>query len=342
MKKVLFSTIILVCLVFSNVFAQSKVLKIATVAPARSVWDVEEKRLSQEWAQSTNGAVQMQFLSSNAMGGESAVIQKLNSVRPGQRAPIDGALFTNLGVANLAPESYFLTLALPFLFDSQEELDFVLTELKGRLDAAIGKKGYVPLGYFNVGWSYFFTKKPAHTAEELKAQKLSVSGMGLNELSNAFKMAGFNTIDVSPEKLLQSLKTPGGAEGFYTIPLYAYAGQYYKSLPYILDIGVFPVTACLVISQKSWGEVPAQYKDVMMQKVREAKARFAIGQKNSDKEYLDRCVAGGCQLVTLTDAEKKVFIETLRSDAPAMMKAGLVNEDMYNDVQKALNKYRNK
>lgn len=326
----------------SMAFAQVKTLKIATVAPSRSVWDIEENVLAQDWATVTDNNVIMKFMSSNAMGGENAVIQKLNSVRPGMRAPIDGALFTNLGVATLAPETYFLTLALPFLFDSPEELDFVLGEVQPRLDAAISKKGYIALGFFNVGWSYFFTKKPVHTASDLKSQKLSVAGVGLNELSNAFKVAGFTTIDVSPEKLLQSLKTPGGAEGFYTIPLYAYAGQYYKSLPYILNIGVFPVTAAFVMSSKSWSEIPDKYKSAMLQKVKEAKERFKIGQKTSDADYLQKCVDGGCTLITLTDEERAEFIKTLRGDIPAMMQTGLVNESMYSDVQKALQKYRNK
>lgn len=322
--------------------AQVKTLKIATVAPARSVWDVEEKRLAQEWARVTDNNVQMKFISSNAMGGESAVIKKLNSVLPGERAPIDGALFTNLGVANLAPETYFLTLALPFLFDNQEEIDYVLQVLSPRLQAAVAKKGYVILGWFNVGWAYFFTKKEVHTPKDLKSQKLSVSGVGLSELSNAFKEAGFTTIDIPPDKLLQSLKTPGGAEGFYTIPLYAYAGQHYKALPYILNIGIFPVTAAFVISQKTWSEISDKYKEAMKKEVKEAEKRFAISQKNSDKEYLQKCVEGGCTLVTLNEEEHKDFITTLRADIPAMIKTGLVNEEMFAEVQKALDKYRSK
>lgn len=336
-----FISIILFCAI-SSAFSQARVLKIATVAPANSVWDVEEKKLAQAWTKVTDNTVQMKFMSSNAMGGESSVIQKLNSVRPGQRAPIDGALFTNLGVANLAPETYFLTLALPFLFDNQEELDYVIDQLADTFNAAMSKKGYVALGYFNVGWSYFFTKKPARTPAELKSQKLSVAGVGLNELSNAFKVAGFNTIDVSTEKLLQSIKTPGGAEGFYTIPMYAYAGQYYKSLPYILDIGVFPVTAALVLSQKTWSEIPDKYKTAMLKEVQATRRQFAISQKNSDREYIERCVAGGCNLVTLTDEERKNFIDTLRSDIPAMVQTGLVDPSMFSNVQKLLEKYRNK
>ena len=68
-------------------------------------------------------------------------------------------------------------------------------------------KGNVLLGWFNVGWAYFYTKKPVHTPADLKTQKLSVAGIGLPQLSDAFKAAGFRTEDISPDKLLQNLKT---------------------------------------------------------------------------------------------------------------------------------------
>lgn len=321
-------------------FAQTKTLKIATIAPSRSVWDVEERRLAQEWARRTGNQVQMQFMSANAMGGEAGAIQKLNSVRPGQRAPIDGALFTSIGLASLVPETHFLTLALPFMFQDQDEIDYVLAELSPRFQNAASKKGYMILGCFNVGWAYFYTKKPARSPAELKAQRLSVAGVGTPELTNAFKAAGFNTSDVPAEKLLQSMRTPGGVEGFYTIPLYAYAGQYYKSLQYILDVPVFPVMAAFIMSEKSWSEIPDKFKADLLKAVKDAEKNFIESQRASDKEYLGRCVEGGCELVELTGEERKVMEDTLKDDAKAMINTGLFDQALYDDTMALLKKYR--
>jgi TRAP-type transport system periplasmic protein len=329
----------LVCTVVASA-QTARVLKIATIAPGRSAWDVEERKLAQKWAEQTGGKVQLQFMGTNAMGGETGVIQKLNAVRPGQRAPIDGAIFTNLGIANLAPESHILTLAAPFLFRSQSEVDVVLDAFSPRIQKAIAAKGYVLLGWFNVGWAYFYTKKPVHTPADLKNQKLSVSGLGMTELSDAFKAAGFKTEDISPDKLLQSVRTPGGVEGFYTIPLYAYAGQYYKSLPYILNAPICPVMAAFVISEKSWAEIPDEYKPAMMQSVKAAEKSFIEAQQNSDSDYLKRCADGGCTLINLTGDERKVMENTLRSDSAAMVKTGIIDQSFYTDVDLLLKKYR--
>jgi TRAP-type C4-dicarboxylate transport system substrate-binding protein len=335
--------ILFACSAVSLLSAQAgRTLKIATIAPSRSAWDIEERRLAQDWAEVSDGKIQIQFMGTNAMGGETGVIQKLNSVRPGQKAPIDGAIFSNLGIATLAPETHFLTLAVPFMFRSQNEVDYVLESMQPQFQRAVAAKGYVIVGWFNVGWAYFYTKRPVHTPEDLKNQKLSVAGVGLPQLSDAFKAAGFRTEDISPDKLLQSMRTPGGIEGFYTIPMYAYAGQYYKSLPYILDAPICPVMAAFVISEKSWSEIPDQYKEAMTEAVRKAEKNFTAAQRSSDDEYIERCVAGGCTRVKLTSEERMVMENTLSSDAAAMIKTGLFDQTLYDNVQALLKKYRSK
>ncbi|MBQ9239424.1 MAG: TRAP transporter substrate-binding protein DctP [Treponema sp.] len=335
----------IVCVVLSALLLplgaqQRQTLKIATIAPSRSAWDVSQRRLAQDWATASGNTITMQFMSANAMGGESGVIQKLNAVRPGQKAPIDGAIFTSIGIAELAPETQIMTLAVPFLFRNQEEVDIVLDAFTGRLQAAITAKGYVILGWFNVGWAYFYTKRPAHTIAELKQQRMSVSGLGLPGLTNAFKAAGFQTHGVAADKLLQSTRTPGGVEAIYTIPMYGYAGQFYKSLPYILDVPICPVMAAFVISEASWNAIPDAYKPALLAAMRAAEADFIAAQRSSDSEYLQRCVDGGSTLVKPNAAELRLMQETLERDAVAMIQTGIMDQAFYDDIRAVLKRHR--
>ena len=336
MKKTIIAGIF--ALLASVSFAQT--LKIASIAPARSVWDVEANKLAQDWYNLTNGKVQMKFMNATAMGGETGVIQKLNAIRPGQKAPIDGAIFTNIGIADLVPNVHIMTLCAPFLFRNQEEVDLAYETINPLIQSELSKKGYVFLGTFNVGWAYFYTKKPVHTPADLKTQKLSVAGMGLSTLSDSFKEAGFNTIDIAPDKLLQSVKTPGGAEGFYTIPLYAYAGQYYKSLPYILNVPICPVIATFIMNKTVWESFSEAERKMLADAVKAAEENFVREQQNTDADYLDLCVKGGCTLVTLTPEEYKVMEETLSNDAYAMAKTGLMNIDLFSKIKDTLKKHR--
>ena len=131
----------------------------ARSAPENSPWAIEQKKIAQEWARVTNGAVNVNCMSATALGGEAGVIQKMRVARPGQKAPLDGGIFTNIGIFELAPETNIMTLCIPFMFRDQEELSLVLNECQGEINAAIEDQGFVLLGWFNVGMAYLFTKE---------------------------------------------------------------------------------------------------------------------------------------------------------------------------------------
>ena len=157
-KNHVFCCIFLICVIFT-VAAQKQTIKIASAAPPRSPWDIEQKKLGQEWAKISGNQLSVQFFYTGALGGENSVIQKLRAVRPGQKAPLDGAVFTNVGLYGLAPESRILTLCVPFMFRNQDEVNYIFEKYSVDLKKSIKAKGYEVLGWFPSGWIYFSTKE---------------------------------------------------------------------------------------------------------------------------------------------------------------------------------------
>ncbi|MFI3257516.1 MAG: TRAP transporter substrate-binding protein DctP, partial [Spirochaetales bacterium] len=140
-KKTAFLLCVL-CLLSSFAFAQKITVKIASVAPTRSPWETEQKAMAAEWLEITNGQVELKFYNSSSMGGESGVIQRMKALRPGQQAPIDGAIFTNIGLYELTPDSHALTLCVPFMFRDQDELSYVLDAVNPEIEAAVEDAGF--------------------------------------------------------------------------------------------------------------------------------------------------------------------------------------------------------
>ena len=101
MKKFLTLFAVLCIASTALVGAESIVLKIATVAPSRSPWDIELKKVAEEWNRITDGLVTVKIYNMSTLGGEKAGIQKLKAARPGQQAPLDGAIFTMIGLHEL-------------------------------------------------------------------------------------------------------------------------------------------------------------------------------------------------------------------------------------------------
>lgn len=339
----------LVCILFvivnlCSIFAQKKMtIKIASVAPARSAWENEQKVLASEWNKATNGMISVQFYNMTALGGENGVVQKMRSVRPGQSSPIDGAIFTNLGAYELAPDSNVLTLCIPFLFRSQDEVDIVLEKMSGEINNAMQKQGFVLLGWFNVGWANFYTKTEVRTPDQLKNSKLSVGGITSPALGRAFQLAGYNTEDVPNEKIIQSMKAVNGIKGLYTIPMYAYAAQYYKHLPYVINTAICPIMATFVISEKTWEQISTEYKPALLAAVKNTESKFVGVQQETDKEYLDLMAKDGLNLVNLSPSELSVFENSLNSDALAMSKTTdvtAINYEFFLRINAILQDYR--
>ena len=334
----------LMCLVaFTSIYAQKINLKIGSVAPDNSPWAIEQKKIAQEWAKSTNGAVNVTFMTATALGGEAGVIQKMRVARPGQKAPLDGGIFTNIGIYELAPETNILTLCIPFMFRDQEELSLVLKESQNEINAAIEEQGFVLLGWFNVGWAYFFTKEEVRTPTQLKNVSLSVGGITSPELGRAFQHAGYKTDDVPNEKILSSLKSNSGCGGLYTIPMYAYAAQYSKHASYVLGMPICPVMSGFVVNKNVWASIPDNYKEVIMANIREAEKKFIEIQQENDNNYLTKIKAEGGTVVELTQAEKDVFQQDLYNDAIKMgesKETTVINYDFFKRIDAILQKHR--
>ncbi len=338
-KTVLFLSGLLCC---CGLFAQKINIKIASIAPARSPWEIEQKRLAQEWSRITNGEVNMTFYSTSALGGESAVLKKMRAVRPGQKSPLDGAILSTIGLYELAPKTDVYTLSVPFLFRSQEELDAVLEYAGEGMKQAIADEGYVVLGWFNVGWLTFYTKDPISSLDDLKKVKLSTGGQDSATLGHAFKIAGFNTEDVPSEKMLQSLKSANGVRGFFSVPMYAYAAQYSKNINYALDTSISPVLAAFVVSKSAWDSIPDRYKPELMEAVRKTGEKFVSTQKETDRQYLDMMAAEGVTLIKLEGAQREKWEEDFNKEVPKMTQGRdpLFNSEYLKTIQEILARYR--
>jgi TRAP-type C4-dicarboxylate transport system substrate-binding protein len=317
-------------------------VKIASIAPSRSPWDIEQRKLGEEWSRITGGLVNLQFYDTSALGGEIPVIQKLRAVRPGQKSPLDGAIFTNIGVYALAPETEIMTLSLPFLFRSNDELNYVLERFGPQMSKQVESKGYKIIAWFNVGWVTFFTKDKVTNVSQLKQVNMCAGGLDSAELNNAFKDAGYHVLDVSSDKILTSLQSNNGLTGFYSVPMFAYATQYSKNVKYALDMRVCPVMAALIISQKVWDQIPEQYKPEMMKYADKAQAAFLATERKQNDEYMGLMEKEGVTRVKATDAELKLWETEFLADVPKMYarKDSAVDQGVYEQVVSLLKDFR--
>ena len=324
--------------------AEEIVLKIATVAPARSPWDIELKKVAEEWNRITDGQVTVKIYNMTTLGGEKAGIQKLKAARPGQQAPLDGAIFTLIGLHELVPDAYVYTLALPFLIQSQQELDKALSIYGDKIESKINGAGYELIAWSNAGWLSFYTKEPYKTLGELKKIKMAVAGLDSPILSDSFKLSGFNVVDVPAQKFPQMLKSKNGIGGFFAVHLLAYIGGYYKDISYALDTKLCPIMAGFVISKASWDKIPKKYHAAMKASMEKARKRLNDALDDSDADCVRKMEASGVTMIRPPKEELKKGEEEFSMNINEIHRVfpNAFDMGMYQNIQKLVAPMRNK
>ena len=339
-KKLLFAFFVLVMV--SGIFAQQKiVLKIANSAPARTPWDIELKKLAQEWNKITNGLVSVRFMDMTVLGGEKAGVVKMKPSRPGQRPQIDGAILTLVGLNELAPNAKIFTLSLPFLIQSQEELDLVLSKYGYAFESEIQKNGCKLITWSNVGWLSFYTKDSYSSLDELKKIKMICSN-DTKDFIDVLNISGFNVLPVAPAKFTQELKTSSGARSFTSVSILTYTLRLYKDVSYLLDARLCPVMAGFVMADESWALIPEQYKPAMLEAMNKTTKKLNAALENMEKEYIKQMQQDGLKIISLSPQQRKEWTKEFHADMQKVQKTipSLINSEIYEKITKQLEALR--
>ncbi len=343
MKKTIL--VILILIAAGAAFAQNRIqLKIASVAPSRSPWDIEQRALAQEWSQITGGLVTVTFFDVQSLGGEKSVIQRFRSVRPGQRAPLDGAIFTTIGLHELAPKASIYTLTMPFLIRSQQELDAVLDKMGDHFVNEYKAAGFEMIAWTNVGWLSFYTKDPFASLNDLKRIKIASAGLESPVLGDSFRAAGFTIEDLPASRLLQSLRSNSGVRGFFGVHLYAYVTGFSKNISYGLDTKLSPIMAGFVLSNDAWDRIPEHYKPAMMEAVERMRQRLNESLEASDRQYVANMKNEGVNMITPSPDELAVWEADFAKDIELVNRAapGAFDMKLYARIRELITQVRNR
>ncbi|UTD04329.1 TRAP transporter substrate-binding protein DctP [Treponema denticola] len=339
-KKLLFVFFVLITV--SCIFAQQKIiLKIASSAPSRTPWDIELKKLAQEWNKITKGLVSIRFMDMTVLGGEKAGVVKMKPSRPGQRPQIDGAILTPVGLNELAPNAKIFTLSLPFLIQSQEELDLVLSKYGYAFESEIQKNGCKLITWSNVGWLSFYTKDSYSSLDELKKIKMLCSN-DTKDFTDVLKVSGFNVLPVLPAKFTQELKASAGARSFASVSILAYTLRLYKDVSYMLDARLCPIMAGFVMSDESWALIPDQYKPAMLEAMNKTTKSLNAALEDMEREYAKEMKQGGIKIISLNPQQKKEWTKEFHEDMKKVQKTlpNIINAEIYEKITKQLEAYR--
>ena len=233
------------------VFAQT--VKLGTLAPEGSVWYNVLRQMGEEWKRASGGRVELRIYPGGVAGDDADMVRKM---RIGQ---LQAAAVTGHGLETIdADASVFQT---PMLLRSDDELDYLRGQLSGELARALEAKGFKVLYWSEVGWVYLFSNKPVSRPSELKPLDIWVWS-GDAAWADALKDSGYKPVALPATEITTALSS-GLIDAFATTPVAALSYQWFGLAKNMMDMKWAPLTAAVVVSKKTWDQIPDELKPAL-------------------------------------------------------------------------------
>lgn len=272
-------------------------LRIATQAPEGTVWMDALMDIKATVARGTKGKVQFQYFPNGSQGDEKAVIERM------QVGLIHGGLFTGIGLGEILPEVRILE--CPFLFDSKAEIDAVKAALEEEFVQGFDAKGFVFLGWAEVGWAYIFSKVEARTLAEIRQRKIWVwQGDPLAE--RCFQVFGLSGVPLPLTDVLTALET-GMIDSVYNAPYGLVGLQWHRNVRYMSRMTVGHGTGALLIAKKEWTKIPPPVRARIASVARKRLDTLLDEVATKNEETIEELKRNGTQVIPIPSEEMPTY-----------------------------------
>lgn len=284
---------------------QKVVMKASDVHPAGYPTVVAVENMGKKLEKATNGRISIQMFGSMQLGGEKEAIEQ---------AQVGALALARVSVGALGPVVDDLNVFnLPYVFRNTAHMQQVIDGEIGKelLDKITNSgKGLVGLCWMDAGArSFYDTKKPIHTVEDLKGLKFRVMGNPMFvEMANAM---GANGVPMGYDQVFNALQTGvvDGAEN--NPPSFVFDNHYEVAKYYTIDEHLI-VPEALVMSKKIWDSLSKDDQALVAKFSREAQMEERKLWEDYEQKAMDKAKAAGIQIIHVADNEKKKFQDAVK------------------------------
>ena len=327
-KKIGLALAVTMTFAINSAKADDITIKLGTLAPEGSSWDLIMKDMGEEWK---TAGVKLQTYPGGVLGDEPDIVTKMNI---GQ---IQAGVLTVVGLA--AIDKAVQVLSIPLLYKSDAESDYVRAKLQPILEKRLLAKGFKVLNWGEAGWVYFFGKKPILTPDDLKKMKFFVWGDDMDTL-NIWKSAGYSPVPLSATDILPNLQT-GLINSFDATPLSALSFQWFALAPHMTNVKWAPLVGATIITTKAWDAIPEEIKPALLKAAATAGKRFRTEIRAANTKAVDVMKTKGLVVHDVDEATYQQW-EKVFQDAYPQISGTIIPKDIFDLAVKYRDEYRAK
>lgn len=317
-------------LIFSN-FSSAQELKLAVLAPEGTTWANHMRSLAETIKKETNDQVTLRIYFGGAQGDEPDVIRK---IRLGQ---LQGGVFTGKTLGEISGD--LRVMEVPFLFGNDiSKARSTLEQLEDQFNKNLQERGFINLGFIDVGMVYLVSQKNITGLEGLSGVKIW-QWEGDPLANQMLRALNFVSVPLSLPDVLSSLST-GIIEAAYAPPLGLVSFQWTTRVNYLLDYPLAYSMAALLVDQRSWSRISAENQG----KIRAATTKFvekingATQKDNNDALAVIRST--GVEFVTFSEADIQQAHQ-VRDQVVKELTGNLFSQNIFEKVNNILASLKN-
>lgn len=310
--------------------AQAVTLKIATLAPDGTSWMQAMRKGSEEVKQRTEGRVELRFYPGGVMGNDRTVLRKM---RIGQ---LHGGAITASGLATITPDSQMY--ALPFLFRSYEEVDYVRSRMDSYILTKLKEKGFVSFGLSEGGFAFLMSDDPIVKLKDLKEKKVWTPE------HDVISRTALETLEVSPIPLpltdvLIGLQT-GMIDTVAASPVGAIALQWHTSINYITDVPLLYLYGTLIIKEKALKSLSASDRAIVLDVMRSVFRKLNQQGRIDNQAARHALETQGIKIVKPSQQQLDQLRRTVGSATRRLEERGVISTEVLQTQQRHLTEFR--
>ncbi|MFC1481226.1 TRAP transporter substrate-binding protein DctP [Candidatus Neomarinimicrobiota bacterium] len=323
--------LLLICILITVAGGAAKdtkiVIKMATIAPDGSPWVMRMEELADRWRELSDGLVQIRLYPNGVSGDESDIVRKMRIKM------LQGAALTAKGLGEIDPGIWGL--CQPLLVENGREFEILKASVDSELRERYWQKGYIVLGWTNIGWVRWFGVDPIRTPDDLRKTKLFMWEGSNTE--GIWKVDGFRAINLSIHDVMIGLET-GLINSLAMVPLSAAVSQWFGLATYMTDLPWASLIGGVVIRLETWESIPIDIREKLL--VAAAEMADDVNQSADllETQAIETMVSYGLTVVETTPAEKALWSTWLEGHREKL-RGVFVDEAMYDlifDLRKDL------
>jgi TRAP-type C4-dicarboxylate transport system substrate-binding protein len=327
------STILLLLItLFVGGFSQKAkyVIKFATLAPEGSTWMKVMRDLDKAIREATHGEVKFKIYPGGIAGDEKDVVRKIRFNQ------YHSAGFTGVGLGEILPEERIFD--TPMLFLNYDEVDYITEKYTPVFEKKFEKKGFILLGWTEVGFVYVFSQSPIRTIDDLRKSKMwSWEGDPVAEAT--FNALGVQSVPLSVTDVLTSLQT-NLINAVYTVPLACVSMQWYSRVKYVTNVKLANAMGAVLISKKMFRKLPPEYQKILKELGAKYMKKLVELSRKENKESLDLMLQNGIQMVEVDPASMPAFLQAAEKARHALV-GKLYSKELMESIEADLKQFRN-